>query len=111
MKNQRRGPDFIIQSIGWFSTTSWIILIFIYGALVFLNPALRGVTWNNLPARNISAGWLAILYSMFILLIIINIAGIIFNFVRLKRKTDRIRTTFLISIIAAIIGLIIISVK
>ena len=111
MKNQRRGPDFIIKVIGWISTFSWIILITIVGILMVLNPALRGVTLTYIPARQITPGWMSFLYFMFVLLIIINISGIVFNMVRLKRKTDRIRITFFISIIASIIGIIMLSVK
>ena len=110
MKNRRYGPDFIIKAIGWISLISWIVLIVIVGVLMTLNPALRGMMLVKMPARQISHGWLIIIYSMFILLIIINIAGIVFNFTRLKRKTDRMRLTFFFSIIFALIGLIIISI-
>lgn len=111
MKNQRRGPDFVIKVIGWFSTLSWVILITVFMILMILNPSLRGVTLTYIPARQISSGWMAFLYFMFILLILINVSGIVFNAIRLKRKTDRIRITFFISIIAAIIGIITIGIK
>ena len=111
MKNKRRGPDFIIKTIGWFSIISWVILISIVGILMVTNPALRGVVLVNMPARQISQGWLLLINILLVFLIIINIFGIIFNFVRLKRKTDSIRITFFFSSILAIIGLIIISIK
>jgi len=111
VKNKRRGPDFIIKTIGWFSIISWVILISIVGILMVTNPALRGVVLVNMPARQISQGWILVINILLVFLIIINIFGIIFNFVRLKRKTDSIRITFFFSSILAIIGLIIISIK
>ncbi len=105
MDNLRQGPDKITKLIRWSSFTSWIILIFIEGIFVVLNPS-----WNNIPARDISQSWIIFLYIMFSVLILINISGIIFNTFRLKRKTDRMRTTFFLSILASIIGLLIISI-
>jgi hypothetical protein len=111
MKNQRRGPDFVIKVIGWISTLSWIILITVFMILMVLNPSLRGVTLTYIPARQISSGWMAFLYFMFVLLIIINISGIVFNMLRMKRKTDRMKKTFFISIFASIIGIILMSLR
>lgn len=110
MNDQRRGPDFIIKVIRWSSIISWIILIVIEGIFVVLNPSFSPVTWDRTPESNISQGWIVFLYTVFILLLLINISGIIFNIYRLKRKTDRIRVTFIVSIIASIAGLVMISI-
>lgn len=109
MKNKRRGPDFIIKVIGWISLFSWVTLISVISILIISNPALRGLTLVKMPAKQISQGWLSFIYVMFILLIIINICGIIFNFIRLKRKTDNMRLTFFFSVIVAVIGLILLN--
>ncbi len=107
MKNVRRGPDFMMKMINRISVISWIVLAIVISILIFNNPALRGMTLVKMPSREISTGWLALIYAMFIFLIIINIAGIFFNTQRLKRKTDTIRLTFFFSIIFAVLGLII----
>jgi len=111
MKNKRRGPDFIIKAIGWISIISWTILITIVGILMIVNPTLRGITLVKMPANQISQGWLNTINVMLVFLVIINISGIIFNFVRLKRKTDTIRISLFISSIFALAGLVIMSIK
>jgi hypothetical protein len=111
MKNKRLGPDFIIKVIERITLISWLIFFTVLGIMINVNPALRGMALVRMPSRQISEGWLALLYLMLIILIIINVSGIIFNARRLKRKSDHMRLTFFISGILAVVMLAIISVK
>jgi hypothetical protein len=111
MKNRRRGPDFVIKLINWISGISWAILVAIFLFLIISNPTSKGMSVSRPSLKATSTAWMSnAIYAFLIFLIILSIAGIVFNMTRMKRKTDKMKLTFFFSGILAIIGLIIINI-
>ncbi len=112
MKNRRKGPDFVIKVINWISGISWAILIMIFLILIITNPTSRGMSVSRPALKATSSAWMSnAIYGFLVFLILLSVAGIIFNMTRMKRKTDKIKLTFFFSGILAIIGLIIINIS
>jgi hypothetical protein len=111
MKNRRRGPDFVVKVINWISGISWGILVTIFLFLIISNPTSKGMSVSRPSLKATSTAWMSnAIYAFLIFLILLSIAGIVFNMTRMKRKTDRMKLTFFFSGILAIIGLIIINI-
>ena len=109
MKNRRLGPDTIMNIISGISILSWVVLGVTFIIIAVTNPssstmsAIRSAKGGNWTTNAI--------YALFVFLIILSITGILFNITRLKRKTDKMRITPIISGILSIFGLIIMSMK
>lgn len=112
MKNRRRGPDFVIKLINWISAISWGVLASVFLILILSNPTSKGMSVSRPSLKGTSTAWMSnIIYALLVFLILLSVAGIIFNMTRMKRKTDKMRLTFFFSGILAIIGLVVISVS
>lgn len=107
MQNKRRGPDFVLKVINTISGVSWLLVFMVFVVIAMAKPKFQGFsrgmgtihgTWDT-TLLNIVAGLL-------VLLIALSAVGIIFNFLRMKRKTDRIRATLVLSGILALVGLL-----
>ena len=112
MKNRRLGPDTIMNIISGISIISWIILAAIFIILAFSNPTSSGMSLSRPALRGASGKWVsASIYGLLVFLIILSGSGILFNMMRMKRKTDKMRLTLIFSGILAIAGLIIMNIK
>jgi hypothetical protein len=112
MKNRRKGPDFIINLIKWISIAIWIIIGIVVILLMVANPTSPDLQrgWVALPTTSLKAVNSAI-FSLFVIQLIMSVAGLLFNFTRLKRKTDKLRISLVLSGLFAILGIVIMSVK
>ena len=109
-KNRRIGPDAIMNLISWISILSWVVLVVIFIILVVTKPS--GSSTMAAVRSSRGGGWsTSAIYGLLVFLILISVAGIFFNMTRLKRKTDKMRLTPIISGILSIIGLIILNIK
>jgi len=107
MQNKRRGPDFVIKVINILSGVSWIILFLVVVFISMAKPKFQGF---GRGMGSIQGTWdtslLGIVAVLLVLLIALSAVGITFNFLRMKRKTDRIRATLVLSGVLALIGLL-----
>ncbi|MCL2154923.1 MAG: hypothetical protein FWH53_04580 [Leptospirales bacterium] len=106
MKNRRIGPDTIMNIISGISILSWVIV-----GVAFIIIAMNNPSGIRASGQSGSSWMTTTIYALFVFLIILSISGILFNITRLKRKTDKMRITPIISGILAIFGLIIMSIK
>ncbi|HQO41129.1 MAG TPA: hypothetical protein PK986_11715 [Spirochaetota bacterium] len=112
MKNRRKGPDFIINMIKWISIVIWIIIAIVVILLMVSNPTSAGMQMSRPALQTTSSK--AVNSAIFLLLVIqliMSVSGLVFNFTRLKRKTDRLRISLVLSGLFAILGIVIMSVK
>ncbi len=107
MINRRRGPDFVIKVINVIAGSAWICIFMIFVFVALAKPKFEGFRrgmgaiqggWN--------AGWLDIVFFLLVFLVLLSIAGIVFNFMRMKRKTDKIRATLVLSGVLAFLGIL-----
>ncbi len=107
MQNKRRGPDFVLKVINVVSGVSWIILVLAIVVVSIAKPKFQGFSRGM---GTIQSSWdtslLGVVAVLLVLLIALSVVGIVFNFLRMKRKTDHIRVTLVLSGIFAFIGLL-----
>ncbi len=111
MKEKRIGPDTVMNIISGISVISWIILGIIFIVLAIGNPTSAGLSASRPGLRGAGQWTTTVIYALLVFLIVLSISGILFNMLRLKRKSDKMRLTPIFSGILSIIGLIIISLK
>ena len=112
MKNRRKGPDFVINIINWISVVIWIIIAIVIVLLMFLKPTSAGMQMSRPVLQTSSSKAMSsAVFAFLVIQLIMSVSGIIFNLTRLKRKTDRLRVSLVLSGLFAIIGIIIMSVK
>ena len=105
MKNRRLGPDTIMNIISGISIVSWIILGAIFVMLAVSNPsAMREVKRAGQWTSNV-------IYGLLIFLLVLSISGILFNMLRMKRKSDKMRLTPIFSGVLSAAALIIMNLK
>lgn len=111
MKERRLGPDKIINLISTICIVIWIIFISVFVLFAIANPTHSGMAASR-PVLTGSSVWLnRIIYGLLVVQILLGGSGIIFNLTRLKRKTDKIRLTPVLSVILGILWLVIVSIK
>jgi hypothetical protein len=107
MQNKRRGPDFVIKVINTISGVSWILIFLVFLFISMAKPKFQGFSRGM---GTIQGSWdaalLNVVAGLLVLLIALSAVGIIFNFLRMKRKTDRIRATLVLSGVLALVGLL-----
>lgn len=109
MKERRVGPDTIMRIIEWIAIIIWVIFLFVFILLILLSPTNAGMQASR-PGLRSSGQWvITTIYLLLIIQLILGISGVVFNLTRLKRKTDKLRLTLVISIIASLAGLVVIS--
>ena len=108
MQNKRRGPDFVMKVINSISGVSWILIFLVFVFISLAKPQFQGLG-RGMGA--IQGSWdtalLNVVAGLLVLLIALSAVGIIFNFLRMKRKTDRIRATLVLSGVLALVGLLV----
>jgi len=112
MKNRRKGPDFVINMIKWISIAIWMIIGIVVILLIFTNPTSAGMQMSRPTLQTTTSKAVSsLMFSLLVIQLIMSVAGLVFNFTRLKRKTDRLRISLVLSGLFAIIGIVIMSVK
>lgn len=110
MKERRIGPDKIVNAISTISVFIWIIFALVFILFAIANPTHSGMAASR-PALTGNTVWVdRIMYGLLIFQVLLGGAGIFFNLTRLKRKTDRLRLTLVISVVLGIFWLILINV-
>lgn len=112
MKNRRKGPDFIINMIKWISIVIWLIIGIVVILLMVSNPTSAGMQMSRPTLQTTSSKAVSsAMFSLLVIQLIMSVSGLVFNFTRLKRKTDRLRISLVLSGLFAIIGIVIMSVR
>lgn len=108
MKNRRVGPDTVMNIISGICILSWIVLVVIFIIIGVSNPTSSGMAASRPGLKGASGNWISgAIYGLLVFLIVLSISGIMFNMMRLKRKTDKMRLTPVISGLLAVAGIII----
>ncbi len=106
MLNRRRGPDFVIKVINGIAGTAWVFIFMIFVFISLAKPKLQGFKKGMGAIKGAwDTGWLDVVFFLLIFLVVLSVLGIVFNFTRMKRKTDRVKATLVLSGILAVIGL------
>jgi len=111
VKERRIGPDKIVNAISTISVFIWIIFAVVFILFAIANPTHSGMAASR-PALTWNTVWVhRIMYGFLIFQVLLGGIGIFLNLTRLKRKTDRMRLTLVISVVLGILWLVIISFK
>lgn len=108
MRNKRRGPDPVVYGVKISVAVSWLIILGVIIAYSFAQPRLKGfegvgremVLGGGDPAAQ------RVIFFLLALQICISLGGLIFNVLRLKRKSDHISLTLVALLIISILGLL-----
>jgi len=111
MKNRRLGPDTIMNIISGISIVSWIILGAIFIMLAISNPTSGGMAAARSGIKGAGQWTSNAIFGLLVFLIILSVSGILFNMLRMKRKSDKLRLTPIFSGILSVFGLILINMK
>jgi hypothetical protein len=102
MKNKRVGPDTILKIVSGISIALWVIIAAVILLFAISNPTQPGMAAGR-PGLKGAGQWATnLIYGLLVIQVFLSISGIIFNVTRLKRKTDRIKLT---PVISAILGI------
>ncbi len=111
MKERRIGPDKIVNAISTISIVIWIIFASVFVLFAVANPTHSGMAASR-PVFTGRTIWLnRIIHIFLVIQVLLGGIGLFFNLTRLKRKTDRIRLTLVLSVVLGILWLVIISLK
>jgi hypothetical protein len=106
MKNKRIGPDKILNIVSGISIALWVIIAAVVILFAISNPTQPGMAAGR-PGLKGAGPWATnLIYGLLVVQIFLSVSGIIFNVTRLKRKTDRIKLTPVISAILGITGIL-----
>jgi len=111
MKNRRIGPDTILNIITGISVVTWIILGVIFVILAMGNPTSSGMAASRPGLKGAGEWTTTAIYGLLIFLLVLSVSEIIFNMLRMKRKSDKIRLTPIFSGILSVAGLIFMNFK
>jgi len=111
MKDKRMGPDTIMNIITGISIISWIILGAIFVMLAVGNPTSSGMAASRPGLKGAGAWTMNAIYGLLIFLIVLSVSGILFNMLRMKRKSDKMRLTPIFSGFLSVVGLILMNLK
>lgn len=111
MKEKRVGPDTIMNIISGICIFSWIVLGAIFIILAVGNPTSSGMSASR-PGLKGAGPWTTnAIYGLLVFLVILSISGVLFNMLRMKRKTDKIRLTPIFSGVLSVAGLLLMNLK
>lgn len=108
-KERRQKPDFICSWLAVSSALVWFILFLII--LLFQKAQPREKTFfDRLLAvelqDTLNFSYLAPILYLLVILLLFSAVSLILNFRRLKRNTDHIRISYIISLVFAVGGLV-----
>ncbi len=110
MKNRRLGPDTIMNIISGISIVSWIIIGATFIMVAISNPTSSGMSASRPGLKGAGAWASGAIYALLVFLLILSISGFLFNMLRMKRKSDKMRLTPIFSGILSAIALILMSI-
>jgi hypothetical protein len=109
-KDRRKGPDKLLKIISITTGTTWFFILIVYILISYGRPKVETTFFNSLFNLPIENSWnesiLNILKIILGLLAIICLIGIVINFFRHKRRTDRFSKSLIFFGIGSLIGLI-----
>ena len=102
MKDKRMGPDTIMNIISGIAVILWVIIITVIILFAIANPTNAGMSASRAGLKS-SGQWVrSAIFGLLVIQVLLSISGIIFNMMRLKRKTDHMRLSVVISAILGI---------
>ncbi len=102
--DRRRRRDALSRVIAWISATSWGIAVFAIGFLALAQPNSEvGATFRIAYDKSIDMPLVEISFYLMVFAGLLCIIGLIFNFFRHKRKTDRFSKSLIIMGVISII--------
>lgn len=108
MKDKRIGPDTIMNIVSGISVVLWVIIITVIILFAVANPTNAGMSASRGGLKS-SGQWVkSLIFGLLVIQVLLSVSGIIFNMMRLKRKTDHMRLTVILSAIFGITGIILI---
>lgn len=108
-KDRRRKQDFICS---WLEVTSLLVWLILFAIALLYQKALpREATFFDrlldVQLENtLNSGYLTAAFYLLLFLLSLSIISLLLNFKRLKRSTDHIRVSFIISLIFSVAGLL-----
>lgn len=111
MKEKRRGPDTILNIISVISIILWLIVGTVIILFAMSNPTNAGMAAGRPGLKNPGTWVKGLIYGLLIFQIFLSISGISFNLMRMKRKTDHVRLTHVLSAVFGIICIFLLAVK
>jgi cytochrome c oxidase assembly factor CtaG len=99
-KNRRGGPDAIIKWLDVASVLTWFFILFNISMFLYARPRSEGF-FDRLFNVQVRDYWdtrsLTITFILSAILFVLSLISIYLNTKRLKRKTDRIRKSLIVS--------------
>jgi len=111
MKEKRIGPDTVMNMISGISVVSWITLCVIFLIIAVANPTSSALSASRPGLKGAGQWTTTVIYVLLIFLVFLSVSGVLFNVTRLKRKSDKLRISIIISGVFSVIGLVIMSIK
>ena len=111
MKEKRIGPDTVMNMISGISVVSWITLGVIFLIIAVANPTSSALSVSRPGLKGAGQWTTTVIYVLLIFLLLLSVSGVLFNVTRLKRKSDKLRISIIISGVFSVIGLVIMSIK
>jgi len=107
MKNRRFGSGVMIKLFIGILIVSWAVL------LVVILTTARNPVYGTFLQRLKTAGHVTMIkiYGILIFTAFISFSGIIINLFRMKRRSDKLRFTFIFSCILSVAGLVLMNMK
>ena len=110
MKNRRFGSNAIIKVLSGISIFSWAVLVVI---ILFTagNPVSSGIGVFLQKLKGADPVTMIKIYGVLMFTAFISFSGILVNLFRMKRRSDKLRFTLVISGILSVAGLIFMNMK
>ncbi len=108
-KERRHRHDFICS---WLEVTSFLVWLILFVIVLLYQKALprEATFFDRLLAvqlqNTLNSGYLTAAFYLLLILLALSIVSLLLNFKRLKRSTDHIRVSFIISLIFSVAGLL-----
>lgn len=107
MKDKRIGPDTIMNIVSGISVVLWVIIVTVIILFAIANPTNAGMSASRGGLKN-SGQWVtSVIFGLLVIQVLLSVSGIIFNMMRLKRKSDHMRLTVVLSAIFGIMCIVV----
>lgn len=108
--NRRKGPDILVKWVQWASGIAWILFIAIFMTTLVAKPDIETM-FDQMFAVHIRSTWdnelMSVAFILMIILFIFCLVSIAFNYLRRRRKTDRIHKSLIFLTFLSFIGILI----
>jgi hypothetical protein len=110
IKDRRKGPDVLLKTISIITGITWFFILLFYIIISYARPQIETRFFNSLFKVPIENNWdkslLPVAIIILALLVIICFIGIVVNFFRHKRRTDRFNKSLIFFGLGSLMGLI-----